>query len=42
MATYEIKPRVEPSGRRFNGADPGRAEPEFHIVPDPAKLLVQA
>ena len=39
MATYEIKPRLN----RLNGVATviiqGGQEPEFHIVPDPAKLL---
>ncbi len=40
MATYEIKPRLN----RLDGVSTvliqGGQEPEFHIVPDPAKLLV--
>jgi len=40
MATYEIKPRLN----RLNGVSTvliqGGQEPEFHITPDPAKLLV--
>jgi len=40
MATYEIKPRLN----RLDGVSSvlvqGGQEPEFHIVPDPAKLLV--
>jgi CzcA family heavy metal efflux pump len=40
MATYEIKPRLN----RLNGVSmvivQGGQEPEFHIVPDPAKLLI--
>jgi CzcA family heavy metal efflux pump len=40
MATYEIKPRLN----RLNGVSTvlvqGGQEPEFHIVPDPANLLV--
>jgi CzcA family heavy metal efflux pump len=39
MATYEIKPRLN----RLDGVSTvivqGGQEPEFHIVPDPAKLL---
>jgi CzcA family heavy metal efflux pump len=39
MATYEIKPRLN----RVNGVSTvivqGGQEPEFHITPDPAKLL---
>ena len=39
MATYEIKPRLN----RLNGVSTvlvqGGQEPEFHITPDPAKLL---
>jgi CzcA family heavy metal efflux pump len=39
MATYEIKPRLN----RLNGVATvvvqGGQEPEFHVVPDPAKLL---
>ena len=39
MATYELKPRLN----RLNGVATvviqGGQEPEFHIVPDPAKLL---
>ena len=39
MATYEIKPRLN----RVNGVSTvvvqGGQEPEFHIIPDPAKLL---
>ncbi len=39
MATYEIKPRLN----RVNGVSTvivqGGEEPEFHITPDPAKLL---
>jgi multidrug efflux pump subunit AcrB len=39
MATYEIKPRLN----RLDGVSTvvvqGGEEPEFHIVPDPAKLL---
>jgi multidrug efflux pump subunit AcrB len=40
MATYEIKPRLN----RLDGVSTviiqGGQEPEFHIIPDPAKLLV--
>ncbi len=40
MVTYEIKPRLN----RLDGVSTvliqGGQEPEFHIVPDPAKLLV--
>ena len=40
MATYEIKPRLN----RLDGVSTvliqGGQEPEFHIVPDPSKLLV--
>jgi CzcA family heavy metal efflux pump len=40
MATYEIKPRLN----RLDGVSTvlvqGGQEPEFHITPDPAKLLV--
>ena len=40
MATYEIKPRLN----RLEGVSTvviqGGQEPEFHIIPDPAKLLV--
>jgi CzcA family heavy metal efflux pump len=40
MATYEIKPRLN----RLDGVSTvliqGGQEPEFHIVPDPARLLV--
>jgi CzcA family heavy metal efflux pump len=40
MATYEIKPRLN----RLDGVSTvivqGGQEPEFHIVPDPAKLLI--
>jgi len=40
MATYEIKPRLN----RLDGISTviiqGGQEPEFHIIPDPAKLLV--
>ena len=39
MATYEIKPRLN----RVNGVSTvvvqGGQEPEFHVIPDPAKLL---
>ena len=39
MATYELKPRLN----RLNGIATvmvqGGQEPEFHIEPDPAKLL---
>ena len=42
MATYEIKPRLN----RLDGVSTvlvqGGQEPEFHIIPDPAKLLVAA
>ena len=40
MATYEIKPRLN----RLSGVSTvfvqGGQEPEFHIIPDPSKLLV--
>ncbi len=40
LATYEIKPRLN----RLDGVSTvlvqGGQEPEFHIIPDPAKLLV--
>src|SRR5260370_20944134 len=40
MATYEIKPRLN----RLDGVSTvlvqGGQEPEFHIIPDPARLLV--
>ncbi len=40
MATYEIKPRLN----RLDGVSTvviqGGQEPEFHIIPDPAKLLI--
>ncbi len=40
MATYEIKPRLN----RLDGVSTvviqGGQEPEFHVIPDPAKLLV--
>src|SRR5213075_1789179 len=40
MATYEIKPRLN----RLDGVSTvviqGGQEPEFHIIPDPSKLLV--
>ncbi len=40
MATYDIKPRLN----RLDGVSTvlvqGGQEPEFHIVPDPAKLLI--
>ena len=39
LATYELKPRLN----RLNGVATvvvqGGQEPEFHIIPDPAKLL---
>src|SRR5882724_2917667 len=39
MATYEIKPRLNRLAGVATVVVQGGQEPEFHIVPDPAKLL---
>src|SRR6202140_2245352 len=40
MATYEIKPRLNRLDGVSTVVGQGGQEPEFHIIPDPAKLLV--
>ncbi len=39
MATYEIKPRLNRVSGVATVLVQGGQEPEFHIAPDPAKLL---
>jgi len=39
MATYEIKPRLNRLDGVATVVVQGGAEPEFHVIPDPAKLL---